>query len=144
MTPRRLIRVLAVFEAITWTLLITALVVQSTTVSDAFLTLAVGIHTLALVAFSATALLVAINLRWSIGAAVLALLSAVIPLATIPAALWLSRTGQLDGDWRREATEDPRDATVIDRLTRWYVRHPLVFALILLVGAVFVVGPPRA
>ena len=52
------------------------------------------------------------------------------------------------GDWRRTATDDPRDRRPLDRLLRWMLGH-LVLALVLLVVAVVVVfavllaaGPP--
>jgi len=148
MSPRRLFGVLAFAEAVTWTLLITALILRATAGLDWAVSVAGGIHGFIFLAYAATALLVAINQRWSIGVAVVAVGSAVIPYATIAAELWLARSGRLDGEWRREATDDPRDKGVIDRLARWFIRHPVLLASLIAaaVAALFVVllvlGPP--
>ena len=148
MSPRRLFGVLAFAEAVTWTLLITALILRATDHLEWAVGVAGGIHGFVFLAYAATALLVAINQRWSIGIAVLAVGSAVIPYATIATELWLARSGRLDGGWRREASDNPRDRSVVDRLARWFIRHPilLVTAGVVAVAAVFVVllalGPP--
>lgn len=148
MSPRRLFGVLAFAEAVTWTLLITALILRATAHVEWAVGVAGGIHGFVFLAYAATALLVAINQRWSIGVAVLAVGSAVVPYATIATELWLARSGRLDGAWRREATDDPRDRGVIDRLARWFIRHPilLVVVAVVAVAVLFVVllilGPP--
>lgn len=148
MTPRALFRTLAITEAITWTGLITALILRATLGLSEAVSVAGGIHGFVFLAYGATALLVAINQRWSIGVAVLAVASAVIPYATIPVERWLARSGRLAGDWRREASDDPRDAGVIDRLARWFIRHPWLLAALIAVAvaALFTVlliaGPP--
>ena len=148
MSPRRLFGVLAFAEAVTWTLLITALILRAVAHVEWAVGVAGGIHGFVFLAYAATALLVAINQRWSIGVAVLAVGSAVIPYATIATELWLARSGRLDGGWRREASDNPRDRSVVDRLARWFICHPilLVTAGVVAVAAVFVVllalGPP--
>ena len=148
MSPRRLFGVLAFAEAVTWTLLITALILRATAHIEWAVGVAGGIHGFVFLAYAATALLVAINQRWSIGTMVLAVGSAAVPYATIAAELWLARSGRLDGAWRREATDDPRDRGVIDRLARWFIRHPLLLIAVIAVAvaALFVVllvlGPP--
>ena len=148
MSPRRLFGALAFAEAVTWTLLITALILRSTAHVEWAVGIAGGIHGFVFLAYAATALLVAINQRWSIGVTVLAVGSAVIPYATIATELWLARSGRLDGAWRRQATDDPRDRGVIDRLARWFIRHPLLLIVVIAVAvaALFVVlltlGPP--
>jgi hypothetical protein len=74
--------------------------------------------------------------------------TAVVPYATIPFDRWLERRTLLDGGWRREATDDPRDHTVVSRLLRVGLARPLLLASVLVVGlvAVFttllVMGPP--
>ena len=148
MSPRRLFGALAFAEAVTWTLLITALILRATAHLEWAVGVAGGIHGFIFLAYAATALLVAINQRWGIGVTVLAIGSAVVPYATIATELWLARSGRLDGGWRREATDNPRDRSAIDRLARWFIRHPLLLVTVGLVAvaAVFVVllvlGPP--
>ena len=148
MTPKRLFRILAIAEAITWTLLIAGLVVRTTTGFALGVTIGGGIHGFVFLAYAATALLVAVNQRWSVGVAAIAIGSAVVPYATIPTELWLARTGRLEGDWRRESTDVPRDQNWIDRTVRWFIRRPLVLAVLIAVGVaalftvLLVLGPP--
>ena len=148
MSPRRLFGALAFAEAVTWTLLITALVLRATLHVEWAVSVAGGIHGFVFLAYAATALLVAINQRWTLGVAALAIGSAVIPYATIPTEIWLQRSGRLVGEWRREATDDPRDQGVIDRLARWFIRHPWLLLVVVAVGVaalftvLLILGPP--
>ncbi|MBT2496321.1 DUF3817 domain-containing protein [Microbacterium sp. ISL-59] len=147
-TPDRLFRVLAIAEAITWTILIAAIIARAVGAPGVVVTVGGGIHGFVFLAYAATAILVALNQRWHLGVGVLAVVSAVIPYATIPMEIWLHRTGCLDGAWRLEATDDPRDRRWYDRLMRWFLRRPWVLALLLAVGIValyvilLLVGPP--
>ena len=149
MTPRALFRLVAIAEAITWTLLIAALIVRATTGFALGVTVAGGIHGFVFLAYGATAVLLAVNQRWHPGVAAIAIVSAIVPYATIPVEIWLARTGRLDGDWRRDETDDPRDRVWIDRLARWFIRHPVLLALAIAAAVVvlFVVllwlGPPQ-
>ncbi|MCD2499428.1 MULTISPECIES: DUF3817 domain-containing protein [Microbacterium] len=147
-TPRSLFRVLAIAEAITWTLLIGALIARATGADPIVVTIAGGIHGLVFLSYGATAILVAFNQRWGVGPAVLAIASAVIPYATIPVEIWLQRSGRLEGQWRREATDDPRDAAWYDRCMRFFLNRAWLLAVVI-VGAIvalyvvlLLVGPP--
>jgi len=148
-TPKQLFRLAAIAEAITWTLLIAALIVRATTGFALGVTIAGGIHGFVFLAYGATAVLLAVNQRWHAGVAITAIASAVIPYATIPAEIWLARTGRLEGAWRRDETDDPRDRSWIDRLARWFIRHPLLLLLVIAVAVVVLfvvlltVGPPE-
>jgi integral membrane protein len=147
-TPDRLFRVLAIAEAITWTILIAAIIARAVGAPGVVVTVGGGIHGFVFLAYAATAILVALNQRWHPGVGVLAVVSAVVPYATIPMEIWLHRTGRLDGAWRLEATDDPRDRRWYDRLMRWFLRRPWVLAVLLAVGIValyvilLLVGPP--
>jgi len=72
----------------------------------------------------------------------------VLPYATIPFDLWAQCSGGLEGDWRREATDDPRDARWFDRLVRFMLRHPhllvtlLLLAVMVIFTALLLIGPP--
>ena len=129
-------------------MLILGLVLRATTDWALGVTIGGGIHGFVFLSYGATAILVALNNRWRLWPAVVALVSALIPYATIPAELWLQRSGRLAGAWRLEPTDDPRDGAWYDRLMRWFLRRPWVLgALIALaVVALFVVllilGPP--
>lgn len=147
-SPDRLFRVLAIAEAITWTILIAAIIARAVGAPGVVVTVGGGIHGFVFLAYGATAILVALNQRWHVGVAALAVVSAVIPYATIPTEIWLHRTGRLAGAWRLDATDDPRDRRWHDRLMRWFLRRPWVLALLLAVGIValyvilLLIGPP--
>lgn len=148
-TPRSLFRTLAIAEAVTWTLLITGLILRSAAGLDVAVSIGGGIHGFVFLAYGVTAVLLAVNQRWRVGVAALAIGSAVIPYATIPVELWLARTGRLDGAWRRESSSDPRDGRVADRILRLVLTRPLVFTVVaaVAVAVVFVIlltiGPPK-
>ena len=52
------------------------------------------------------------------------------------------------GDWRREATDDPRDQVWFDRLVRWMLNHPyllgalILLAVVVLFTVLLILGPP--
>jgi len=146
--PHTLFRALAIAEVISWTLLITGLVLRATTGWALGVTIGGGIHGFIFLSYGATVILVALNNRWRVGPTVAALVSAVIPYATIPAEIWLQRTGRLAGAWRLEATDDPRDDRWYDRLMRWFLRRPWVLgalialAVVALFAVLLIVGPP--
>lgn len=148
MSPKLLFRIVAIAEAITWTLLIAGLVLRATTGWALGVTIGGGIHGFVFLAYAGIALLVGIDRRWRPGLVVLAVASAIIPYATIPLDVWLDRRGRLDGAWRRDPDPAAPDRSFLDALVRWFVRRPLVlvaFFAVLLV-AIFVVllalGPP--
>ncbi len=107
-----------------------------------------GLHGFVFLAFAATSVILAVNQRWNLPVTLLALASAVVPYATIPAERWLERHGHLDGGWRRVATDHPRDGSAANRLLRWALAHTALFAVLVAAGvaAVFVgllvMGPP--
>ena len=147
-TPLSLFRTLAFAEAVSWTLLITGLLLRAFAGLDIATAIAGGIHGFVFLSYGAVAVLVAFNQRWGVWPAAVAIVSAIIPYATIPTEIWLHRTGRLVGAWRLEETDDPRDRAWYDRLMRVFLRRPYLLA-VLLVGAVAVVftvlliiGPP--
>ncbi len=151
LSPKTLYRIVAIAEAITWTILISALIYRAVVgVENAGLAVTIGgsIHGFVFLSYGATAVLTAINQRWNPGLAVLAVVTAVIPYATIPFDIWAHRTGKLEGDWRREATDDPRDQRWFDRLVRWMLNHPYLLAALILLAVVvlftvlLILGPP--
>lgn len=147
-TPKSLFRVLAVAEAITWTLLITGMILKYAAGLDIAVTIGGAIHGFVFLSYGATAVLLTVNQRWSVGTAVLTIGSAIIPYATIPVELWLARSGRLDGNWRKEPSDHPRDAGWVDRTMRWFLNHPYILvaliagAVILLYIVLLIAGPP--
>ncbi|MFJ6652961.1 DUF3817 domain-containing protein [Microbacterium sp. NPDC091313] len=147
-TPLALFRTLAIAEAVSWTLLIAGLILRAALDLPVAVSIGGGIHGFVFLAYGATAVLVAVNQRWRIGPTLIAIVSAVIPYATVPTEIWLHRTGRLAGAWRREETADPRDGRPIDRMLRFFLRRPwvlgglLVLAVAVIFVALLVVGPP--
>ena len=147
-TPLNLFRVLAIAEVISWTLLIGGMILRATTDIAVGVTVGGGIHGFVFLSYGATAILVAKNQRWSAWPTTVAIVSAIIPYATIPTEVWLHRSGRLEGAWRLTATDDPRDGAWHDRLMRWFLARPWVLgllialAVVLLYVALLVVGPP--
>ena len=148
MSPRQLFRAVAFAEAITWTLLIIGLVLKYGFDIPIAVTIGGTIHGIVFIAYAFTALLVALNQRWSLPVALGSVVVAAIPYGTIPTEIALDRRGLLAGDWRREATDDARDQVWIYRLLRWLLAHTALFVVvaILLVAAVvtilLITGPP--
>ena len=147
-SPARLFRALPIAEAITWTLLIGALIARAVGAAPVLATIAGGIHGFVFLSYGATAVLLAFHQRWHVGVAITAIASAIVPYATIPAEIWLHRSRRLEGDWRLTETDDPRDRTWYDRTMRWFLHRPWVLALLILaaVAAIFsillLIGPP--
>lgn len=147
-TPLGLFRTLAFAEAVSWTLLITGLILRATLDWTLATTIAGSIHGFVFLSYGATAILVAKNQRWGVRPAVIAIASAVIPYATIPTEIWLHRTHRLEGAWRLEQGADPRDAAWHDRLMRTLLRRPWILAVLLAAAivvvfvALLIIGPP--
>jgi integral membrane protein len=146
-TPARLFRVVAIAEAITWTLLITGLILRATTGWALGVTIGGGIHGFVFLAYAATALLVGIDRRWNVGLVVLSVATAIVPYATIPLEVMLRRRGLLAGNWRLEP-DATGDRTPLDALVRWFLRRPVVLIVVAVVvlvaifSVLLLVGPP--
>ncbi|MET0989385.1 MAG: DUF3817 domain-containing protein [Glaciihabitans sp.] len=149
MSPHRLFRLVAIAEAVTWTMLIAGMIGKYVLdLGGLGVTIGGSAHGLVAIAYVLTVALVGVNQRWSLGVLALAAGSAVIPYLSIPFEMWAARTGRLDGPWRREATADRADHTLPARVVRWLVRRPaaaviiLVVALAVIMTVLLVIGPP--
>jgi integral membrane protein len=147
-TPATLFRVLAIAEVISWTLLITGLILRATAGLAIATVIAGSIHGFVFLSYGATAVLVAFNNRWRPWPTIVAIVSAIVPYATVPVEIWLARTGRLAGEWRTTEPSDPTDRLWYDGLLRWFLLRPWVLALliVLAVAAIFtvlvIIGPP--
>lgn len=149
LSPKRLYLILAIAEACTWTLLIAGLIVKAISgIDPAILTAIGGLHGFVFISYGATAILVAINQRWRFGIGLLAVVTAILPYATIPFDIVQTRRGALNGGWRLEATDDPRDHHWFDRFVRWFLNRPALLVLAILAAIVLIfcgllfAGPP--
>jgi len=147
--PKQLFLLFAKGEAVTWTLLISALIIRAA--GDPIphvVTIAGSIHGAVFLGYAVTALLAGINQRWSFGRLATAVGLAIVPFATIPFERRLVATSALEGGWRTAKSEDPRDDFFIDAIFRWFIARPIVLLAVLLVAvpAVFAfllfLGPP--
>lgn len=147
-SPKIFFRVLAFAEAVSWTLLIGGMILRATHDLDIAVSIGGAIHGFVFLAYAATAVIVAKNQRFSAGPTSIAVISAVIPYATIPVDIWLKRSGRLDGPWRTEGGEDPRDSSWHDRALRVLLNRPglvggvLALGVVLLFVVLLILGPP--
>ncbi|MDQ0893747.1 DUF3817 domain-containing protein [Agromyces ramosus] len=148
MSPKRLFRALALAEAVTWTILIVAMILKYAAVVESAVLVGGSIHGFVFLAYAFAAVLVGVNQRWGVGLMVLAVVTAIVPYATIPFELWLVRFGRLEGGWRHERTEHPADGNWVNRMLRWFLARPVLLTVLAVVGiaavftALLVMGPP--
>lgn len=146
MSPLRLFRVVAVAEAVTWTLLLGGMFLKYV-VQVTELGVRVGgmLHGVVFVAFCVTTVVVAVDQRWSARRTVLGLASAVPPFSTVWFDRVAERRGWLAREWRL-VTEPP--VRRLDRPVAWLLRHPArglgagLVAVAALTGVALLVGPP--
>lgn len=148
-TPRSLYRALALAEMATWTLLILGMVLKyAVKLGDWPVQVAGMVHGIVFVSYAVTAALVGVNQRWPLTRVAAAVATAVVPYATYPFDRWLERRGDLEGAWRREPTDDPRDHTWASRALRVLLAHPvalgagMVAAVAVIVSVLLILGPP--
>ena len=147
MTPRKLFRTLALAEAVTWTLLIAALVFKYGFDEERFTPIAGGLHGFVFLSYGVVTLFVWANQKWPLRTGILGLVTTVIPWATIPFEKSVDRRGLLNGGWRMApGGEEPTNA--VDKLAALVLRRPVLAGAVALVAvaAVFsvllVLGPP--
>lgn len=148
LTPKRVYGIFATAEMFTWALLISGMIAKYVFDFDA-LVFPFGLtHGAVFVAYAVTAGVVGLNQRWNFGLVVGAVALAIVPFATLPFDRWLAKRSKLEGRWRTEATDEPRDNTWIDRTLRFGLRHPIVTLLALAIAVAVIVtvllqlGPP--
>ena len=148
MSPKRLFRALAFAEAVTWTILIVAMILKYAAAVDAAVLVGGSIHGFVFLAYAFAAVLVGVNQRWHLGLIAFAVLTAIVPYATIPFEVWLMRRGRLEGEWRRDAGEHPADGSWVNRMLRWFLARPVLLTVVAVIGiavvfsALLVIGPP--
>ena len=148
MSPKRLFRALAFAEAVTWTILIVAMILKYAAGVDAAVLVGGSIHGFVFLAYAFAAVLVGVNQRWHLGLIAFAVLTAIVPYATIPFEFWLMRRGRLEGEWRRDAGEHPADGSWVNRMLRWFLARPVLLTVVAVIGiavvfsALLVIGPP--
>jgi integral membrane protein len=145
-SPRSLFRGVAIAEAVTWALLLTGMFLKYVTETTELGVRVFGmLHGIVFIAYCLSAVLVAVDQRWSRGRTLLALVSSVPPFATLAFELYVERRSAVGETWRLVA-EEPRGP--VERPTAWLLRNPVrgaltgLVAVAVLTGAVLLVGPP--
>ncbi|MET4004854.1 MULTISPECIES: DUF3817 domain-containing protein [Arthrobacter] len=149
MSPRTFYRTLAIAEAITWTLLIAAMIMKYVfKVGDWPVTVGGFAHGLVFIAYVTTAVLVGLNQRWPVRLILGAAATAVVPYLTIPFDRWLEKKNRLDGEWRTQATAHPHDGHWVQVVLRWMLNRPVLLSVVFVVfvggimSTMMFVGPP--
>ena len=149
MTPRLLFRSVAIAETITWALLIAGMLMKYMfEVGEIGVQVGGFLHGLVFIAFGLTALLVGVNQHWDLRLTAIAMVTAIVPFATVPLDRGLEKNGLLDGGWRHTRTDDPRDHTPMSALLRWMLARPVVLAgimataLVTIMATLLTIGPP--
>lgn len=148
MTPRAFYRAVAIAEAITWTGLLLGMALKYGLDMPVAVLVAGSIHGLVFITYALTAALVGVNQHWPSGRITFAVATAIIPYATIPFDRHLERRHLLDGEWRRTATDDPRDQQPLSRLLRFFLARPatlavvFVTAVLTIMTTMLIIGPP--
>ncbi|MDL9938786.1 DUF3817 domain-containing protein [Gordonia sp. ABSL1-1] len=94
-TPAKRFRFVAVLEAITWAILIVAMVIKRVFDNEDAIFVPGMAHGVVFVAFILVALLTAFALRWNAKVTLLALVSSIPPFGTIVFEWWAARNGHL-------------------------------------------------
>jgi integral membrane protein len=128
-SPKRLFRALALAEAVTWTILIVAMILKYAAGVEWAVLVGGSIHGFVFLAYAFAAVLVGVNQRWSVGLIGFAVVTAIVPYATIP-------------------FEHPADGSWVNRMLRWFLARPVLLTVLAVVGiaavftALLVIGPP--
>jgi integral membrane protein len=149
-TPRSTYAFFANAEMITWAGLIAAMIARYGFGYNGELFFVAGLsHGIVFLGYAATAVIVGMNQRWSVGVGFMAITAAIIPFASVPFDRSLHKRNLLEGGWRYEETNHPRDKNPIDTLFRWFLRHPIVMTITVvgllggLIVAALMAGSPR-
>ncbi|WP_022888797.1 DUF3817 domain-containing protein [Agromyces italicus] len=149
LTPKSLYRALAFAEAVTWTILIVAMILKYAAGIEWAVLVGGSIHGFVFLSYAFSSVLVGVNQRWNVGRIAFAVLTAIVPYATIPFELWLIRRGHLEGDWRFEATDHAADGNWVNRLLRFFLARPILLTVLAVAGiaalfaVLLLIGPPQ-
>ena len=146
MSPRRLFRLVARAEAVTWALLLGGMFLKYVTETTELGVRVFGmVHGVVFIAYCVAAVVVAVDQRWSVGRLLLGLVAAVPPFATLPFERYADRSGLLAERWRLRS-EAP--ASPVERVVSWLVRRPgqglvaAAVAVVALTALALLLGPP--
>lgn len=147
MSPYALFRTFATAEVFTWAGLITALILRAMDVTN-IVPIAGGIHGFVFLTYCAVTIFVWINQKWRKRTGVLGLVLAIVPFATLPFELSISKKGLLEGGWRLlPGGETPKG--FFEHAQAVVLRRPIIailciLALVVVMFSVLLwLGPPQ-
>ncbi|MCG2621691.1 DUF3817 domain-containing protein [Arthrobacter sp. I2-34] len=140
MSPRILFRAVALAEAATWTLLLLGLALKYLTqTTELGVRIGGGLHGFVFLCYLSITCFTWVNQKWGARTGLLAVVSAVLPYATIPVEKSLERRGLLDGGWRLAAGgETPRGA--LEKAQAWVLGNPVLAVVLAAAGVAAVFG----
>lgn len=140
MSPRILFRAVALAEAATWTLLLLGLALKYLTqTTELGVRIGGGLHGFVFLCYVAVTCFTWVDQKWGARTGMLAVVSAVLPYATIPVEKSLERRGLLDGGWRLAAGgETPRGA--LEKVQAWVLGNPVLAVVLAVAGVAAVFG----
>lgn len=146
MSPRRLFRIVAVAEAITWALLLTGMFLKYVTETTE-LGVRVGgmVHGVVFIAYCLTTVVVAIDSKWTWRRTLIGLAAAIPPFFTVWFDLAMEKRGALADSWRLATTTGDH---ALERMAGWLIRNPGqgvavgAVAVAALTGVALLAGPP--
>lgn len=147
MTPRRLFRIFALAEFITWALLITGLTLRALGVNPVVTVVTGGIHGFIFLCYGVVTVFVWVNQRWKFYVGFIGLITTIVPFATLPFEIIIDKKGLLAGGWRlAPGAETPRNW--VEHIQAWILRHVGLSVALGVIGVVVVftvlliLGPP--
>ncbi|MGA8846446.1 MAG: DUF3817 domain-containing protein [Nocardioides sp.] len=149
MGPLRVFRAVAVAEAVTWALLLLGMYLKYVAdTTDRAVSAFGALHGVVFIAYCLTAVVVAVDQRWSRGRTTLALLAAVPPFLTVLFDVLAERRGAFDATWRLRSTGGGLPTNQAERGVGLLLRNPVrgaivgVVAVAALTGLALLAGPP--
>ena len=146
--PRRLFRLLAAAEMVTWTLLLAGMVGKYLLeAGDLPVRVGGSLHGFVFLSYALVTVVVGVDQRWRGQDLVLGLASAVVPYATVPFERSAERRGLLGDRWRLRTAGSSPDGPV-ERLVGAALRRPVaavllgVVAVAVIFSVLLALGPP--
>ena len=146
--PRRLFRLLAAAEMVTWTLLLAGMAGKYLLhAGDLPVRVGGSVHGFVFLAYALVTVVVGVDQRWRVRDIALGLASAIVPYATVPFERSAERRGLLGHEWRLLGT-DSSPSGAIERVVTAGLRRPVVAALLgviavaLIFSVLLALGPP--
>lgn len=133
MTPHKLYSTIAFAEIVTWALLLGAMALKYSGITEAALPFAGGIHGFTFLGFCVATILIWVNNKWSATHGVIGLASAIIPFATVAWERHVEKRELLQQQWRFGAHSNNQPATFPEKILALVLNKPLLALVMTLV-----------